>query len=33
MLNERSEDLLNYLKSEKHMMVVVRKEKDIEHDY
>jgi hypothetical protein len=33
MLNHKSEDLLKYLKEEKHVMVVIRREKDVLHDY
>lgn len=33
MLNFKSEDLLKYLKEEKHVMVIIRREKDIAHDY
>lgn len=33
MLNHKSEDLLKYLKEEKHVMVIIRREKDVAHDY
>jgi hypothetical protein len=33
LLNQKSQDLLTYLKEEKHMMVVVRREKEVPHDY
>jgi hypothetical protein len=32
-LNQKSEDLLRYLKEEKHVMIIIRREKDVPHDY
>ena len=33
LVNFKSEDLLQYLKTEKHMAIAVRQEKEYEHDY